>query len=41
VSDATHGKITEIIDDSTASQAALALVNAIYFKGLWELAFDK
>jgi serine protease inhibitor len=41
VSEATHGKITEIIDDGAAQQASLVLVNAIYFKGLWESAFKK
>jgi len=41
VSEATHGKITEIIDEEAARQAALVLVNAIYFKGLWESAFKK
>lgn len=40
VSDATKGKITEIIDDMTASQASLILINAIYFKGLWEEQFN-
>jgi serine protease inhibitor len=41
VSEATHGKITEIIDQGAAEQASLVLVNAIYFKGLWETAFRK
>lgn len=40
VSKATRDKITEIIDDMTASQASLILINAIYFKGLWEKQFD-
>ncbi|KAL4529344.1 hypothetical protein Ndes2526A_g04137 [Nannochloris sp. 'desiccata'] len=41
VSEATHGKITDIIDEGAAHQASLVLVNAIYFKGLWESAFRK
>ncbi len=41
VSEATHGKITEIIDQGAAQQASLVLVNAIYFKGLWASAFSK
>jgi serpin B len=41
VSDHTHGKITEIIDEGTAKQAALILVNAIYFKGIFEKAFGE
>lgn len=40
VSDATKGKITEIIDDMTASQVSLILINAIYFKGLWDKQFN-
>lgn len=40
VSKATKDKITEIIDDMTASQVSLILINAIYFKGLWEKPFD-
>lgn len=41
VSEHTHGKITEIIDEATAKQAALILVNAIYFKGIFEKAFGE
>lgn len=41
VSDATRGKITEIVDDGTLSMMALLLINAIYFKGTWQLQFDK
>ena len=39
VSDATHGKIKSIISEGQAAQAALVLVNAIYFKGLWQESF--
>jgi serpin B len=39
VGEATRGRITEIIDQGAAQQASLVLVNAIYFKGLWESAF--
>ena len=39
VSEKTRGKITAIIDDSVASQAALLLINAIYFKARWEHEF--
>ena len=41
VNEATHGKISNIIDDDAAEQDSLVLVNAIYFKGLWESAFKK
>ncbi|KAI7837490.1 hypothetical protein COHA_008681 [Chlorella ohadii] len=41
VDQATRGKITEIIDEGIARQAAVILVNAIYFKGLWQHAFKK
>ena len=40
VSKATKEKITEIIDDTTAAQVSLILINAIYFKGLWEEQFN-
>jgi serine protease inhibitor len=39
VSEKTHEKITTIIDDSVAAQAALVLINAIYFKASWEHEF--
>ena len=39
VAKATKDKITEVIDQNTASQAAFILINAIYFKGLWEAPF--
>jgi len=41
VAKATHDKITEIIDEGTARQASLVLINALYFKGLWAKPFDK
>lgn len=41
VSKATHEKIKTIIDDGIARTASLILVNAIYFKGLWEAPFSK
>ncbi len=40
VETATRGKITNLIDDSTAAAASLILINAIYFKGLWEAPFN-
>ena len=39
VSEKTREKITSIIDDSVAAQAALVLINAIYFKASWEHEF--
>lgn len=41
VSDATHGKIKSIVDQQMVAQAALILINAIYFKGLWLHQFKK
>ena len=40
IAEKTHEKITSIIDDSVAAQAALILINAIYFKESWEHEFD-
>ncbi|KAL4551313.1 hypothetical protein Ndes2526B_g05610 [Nannochloris sp. 'desiccata'] len=40
VESATRGKITNLIDEPTAASASLILVNAIYFKGLWEAPFN-
>jgi len=37
---ATRGKITNLIDEATAASASFILVNAIYFKGLWEVPFN-
>ena len=39
-SDATHQKITKIIDDIT-NDDKMVLINAIYFKGIWHQPFDK
>ena len=39
-SNATNGKITEIID-SIDKETTMILINAIYFKGEWEKKFDK
>ena len=36
----THGKIKEILDEIPAD-AILYLINAIYFKAMWQYAFDK
>jgi len=42
VSAATKGKITSIIKDSDVTpQTTLFIVNALYFKGLWQKPFDK
>ncbi|XP_036891410.1 serpin B7 isoform X2 [Sturnira hondurensis] len=42
VENETHGKIKNIIgDESFSSSAVMVLVNAAYFKGLWESAFPK
>lgn len=41
VSEATRGKITGIVDDGAVSQAILILVNAVYFKALWQYQFKK
>lgn len=40
VSEKTHGKIPTIIDEIGAD-AVLFLINAIYFKGIWEHKFEK
>jgi len=40
VSDKTHGKITEIIDEIDP-QTLMFLINAIYFKGIWQYEFEK
>ena len=39
-SDATHQKITKIIDAITNNDK-MVLINAIYFKGIWQKPFDK
>jgi serine protease inhibitor len=40
VSDKTHNRIEEIIDEIPA-EAVMYLINAIYFKGIWQIEFDK
>ena len=40
VSDKTHGKITEIVDN-IHPLTRLILINALYFKGFWMKPFDK
>ena len=39
-SDATHKKITKIIDNISGADK-MVLINAIYFKGVWQQPFDK
>ncbi len=41
VSNATRGKITEIVDEETLQDLVLLLINALYFKGGWEAPFQK
>ena len=40
VSDKTHGKITEVIDQIDP-MTLMFLINAIYFKGTWQYEFEK
>jgi serine protease inhibitor len=40
VSDKTHNRITEIIDE-IPPEAVMYLINAIYFKGIWKIEFEK
>jgi serpin B len=40
VSEATHGKISKIVEPPLSSMTGLILANAIYFKGNWEHKFD-
>jgi serpin B len=40
VDEKTHGRIEEIIDN-IPSDAIMYLINAIYFKGIWQYEFDK
>lgn len=37
----THGKITDIVQWPFQAATRLVLANAIYFKGKWEIPFDK
>lgn len=39
-SDATHKKIPKVVDTITGADK-MVLINAIYFKGIWEQPFDK
>ncbi|XP_042888843.1 serpin B10-like [Penaeus japonicus] len=39
VSETTRGKIQQIVSASKVSGAVMVLVNAVYFKGLWEHQF--
>ena len=39
-SDSTHKKITKIIDNISGTDK-IVLLNAIYFKGVWQQPFDK
>lgn len=39
-SEKTHGKIKEVIKELNP-QEVMALINAVYFKGIWTKAFDK
>jgi hypothetical protein len=41
VSNATRGKITEIVSEDVVKQAVVLLINAVYFKGMWALPFKK
>lgn len=41
VSDNTKGKIPAIISPPIPSDARMYLINAIYFKGAWDIEFDK
>ena len=40
VSEKTHGKIDKIID-GISSESVMHLINAVYFKAAWSVAFDK
>lgn len=41
VGQATAGRIDRIVDQDTLDEAAVLLINALYFKGLWEAPFEK
>jgi serpin B len=41
VEDATNGKIVDFLKSPLSKMTRLILVNAVYFKGTWKLAFDK
>jgi serpin B len=40
VNDKTHGKISKIVDE-IPDEAVMFLINAIYFKGIWQYEFDE
>lgn len=40
VSEATHGTIPTLLDDTLPDSTAMVLVNAVYFHGLWRHVFD-
>ncbi len=40
VSDATHGRIPRMLEKPLPREAAMYLVNAVYFRGKWLAAFD-
>nr|CAD7396036.1 unnamed protein product [Timema cristinae] len=40
VEDHTHGKITNLVPASLNPSTKLVLVNAVYFKGLWDVKFN-
>ncbi|HET6762103.1 MAG TPA: serpin family protein [Longimicrobiaceae bacterium] len=41
VSRATHGRIDRIVGEPLDPTSVLVLVNAVYFKGLWQTPFDR
>lgn len=41
VNESTHGKISEIVGPDVFSNALAVLINAVYFKGLWNTPFSK
>ncbi|KAJ3657125.1 hypothetical protein Zmor_016150 [Zophobas morio] len=41
VSEKTHGKIEDIVDDDLIASTSLLLLNAIYFKGSWDIPFSE
>ncbi|XP_063914251.1 antichymotrypsin-2-like [Zophobas morio] len=41
VSEKTHGKIEDIVDDDLIASTSLLLLNAIYFKGNWDIPFSE
>lgn len=41
VSKVTSGKVSSLVDQESLANAAMVLVNAVYFQGLWKFPFDK